>query len=75
MEEPIRVLRCASLGFVCSPSFFSFPTASRLSGEGGGAFSRPLLSLRKTKGLLVLYQGDGKNNPEHDLSCYYGYTM
>ena len=73
--------KAKSLGFVCSPSFFSLPTASRLSGRGGGMIftharvSLPLLSLRKTKGLLVLYQGDGKNNPEHDLSCYYGYTM
>ena len=57
------------------PHFSLSPPHLAFLGKGGGAFSRPLLSLRKTKGLLVLYQGDGKNNPEHDLSCYYGYTM
>ena len=61
MEEPNRVLRSRpthqfkSLGFVCSPSFFSLPTGCRLFSRGviftRARVSLALLSLRKNEGL------------------------
>ena len=48
-----------SLGFVCSPSFFSLPAACRLFSRGviftRARVSPALLSLRKNGGLLVVY--------------------
>ena len=48
-----------SLGFVCSPSFFSLPAACRLFSRGviftRARVSLALLSLRKNGGLLVVY--------------------
>ena len=54
-----------SLGFVCSPSFFSLPTTYRLSRVG--RFSLALLSLRKYGGLLVVYSA---TSPFNFLLCY-----
>ena len=58
-----------SLGFVCSPSFFSLPTACRLFSRGV-IFTRArvllaLLSLRKNGGLLVVYVSILLNSPEY----------
>ena len=48
-----------SLGFVCSPSFFSLPAACRLFSRGViftcACVSLALLSLRTNGGLLVVY--------------------
>ena len=52
-----------SLGFVCSPSFFSLSTACRLFSRGviftRARVSLALLSLRKNWGLLVVYETSG----------------
>ena len=50
--------RFKSLGFVCSPSFFSFPTTCRIFSRGviftSTRVSLALLSLRTNRGLLVV---------------------
>ena len=55
-----RPWRVKSLGFVCSPSFFSLPTACRLFSRGviftRARVSLALLSLRKNGRLLVVYR-------------------
>ena len=54
-----RPWRVKSLGFVCSPSFFSLPAACRIFSRGviftHAGVSLALQSLRKNGGLLVVY--------------------
>ena len=56
ISQPWRV---KSLGFVCSPSFFSLPAACHLFSRGviftPACISLALLSLRKNGGLLIVY--------------------
>ena len=59
LHTPSRPWRVKSLGFVCSPSFFSLPAACRLFSCGviftHAHISLTLLSLRKIGGLFWLY--------------------
>ena len=62
LQNQSAVTRVKSLGFVCSPSFFSLSAACRLFWRGAiftrARVSLGLLSLRKNGGLLVVYEQD-----------------
>ena len=62
-----------SLGFVCSPSFFSLPAACRLFSRGviftRASVSLALLSLRTNEGLLVVYHSTNQPANRSTLSA------
>ena len=67
-----RPWRVKSLGFVCSPSFFSLPAACCLFLRGviftSARISLALLSLRKNGGLLVVYPVNMAFNTKCDMA-------